>query len=47
LFVIPEGNLLLLLFVILSAANGVPGQLAGWGRKNPRILPLLLPLLLL
>jgi 4-amino-4-deoxy-L-arabinose transferase-like glycosyltransferase len=28
--------------VILSAANGVPGQLAGWGRKNPRIssLPL-------
>jgi len=29
-------------FVILSGANGVPGQLAGWGRKNPRIssLPL-------
>jgi hypothetical protein len=28
--------------VILSGANGVPGQLAGWGRKNPRIssLPL-------
>src|ERR1039457_4308507 len=25
--------------VILSAANGVPGQLAGWGRKNPRISP--------
>jgi hypothetical protein len=25
--------------VILSAANGVPGQLAGWGRKNPRIPP--------
>jgi S-adenosylmethionine:tRNA ribosyltransferase-isomerase len=24
--------------VILSGANGVPGQLAGWGRKNPRIL---------
>jgi hypothetical protein len=32
--------------VILSGANGVPGQLAGWGRKNPRILPLLLPVLL-
>jgi len=30
-------NLFLHLFVILSAANGVPGQLAGWGRKNPRI----------
>jgi hypothetical protein len=29
--------------VILSAANGAPGQLDGWGRKNPRIsyLPLL------
>jgi hypothetical protein len=25
--------------VILSAANGVPGQLAGWGEKNPRIQP--------
>jgi Fe-S oxidoreductase len=25
--------------VILSDANGVPGQLAGWGRKNPRISP--------
>ena len=25
--------------VILSEANGVPGQLAGWGRKNPRISP--------
>jgi hypothetical protein len=35
--VIPEGNLLMYLFVILSAANGVPGQLAGWGRKNSRI----------
>jgi S-adenosylmethionine:tRNA ribosyltransferase-isomerase len=23
--------------VILSGANGVPGQLAGWGRKNPRL----------
>src|SRR5208283_2171645 len=34
----------LFLFVILSVANGVPGQLAGWGRKNPRIS--LLPLLL-
>src|ERR1035437_10246614 len=29
--------------VILSGANGVPGQLAGWGRKNPRISLLLLP----
>jgi asparaginyl-tRNA synthetase len=25
--------------VILSEANGVPGQLAGWARKNPRISP--------
>ena len=23
--------------VILSDANGVSGQFAGWGRKNPRI----------
>ena len=30
--------------VILSGANGVPGQLAGWGRKNPRISPLSLQL---
>jgi hypothetical protein len=26
--------------VILSTANGVPAQLAGWGWKNPRISPL-------
>ncbi len=32
--------------VILSEANGVPGQLAGWGRKNPRISFLLLLVLL-
>jgi hypothetical protein len=25
--------------VILSVANGAPGQLAGWGGKNPRIQP--------
>jgi len=29
--------------VILSIANGVPAQLAGWDWKNPRISPLPLP----